>query len=171
MRPGTKYRDVGTEIQKHAQSDGFSVVRSYCGHGKTSDHFRGFTEIQFFGSVSVETFARRRFSWPKRLIGRIPDRIRSYKTFRYAEIILASLGSPFFLFALVSSSSPIVQKVSIVTGLSFSCITITNFLLPFVFLWTFDFLSEFFGAIVGFVLFLCPLLPIKCFKICHRLLA
>jgi len=27
------YRDIGTIIQKHAQSGGFSVVRSYCGHG------------------------------------------------------------------------------------------------------------------------------------------
>ncbi|XP_011408403.1 PREDICTED: methionine aminopeptidase 1-like [Amphimedon queenslandica] len=33
VRPGTKYRDVGAEIQSHAHSKGFSVVRSYCGHG------------------------------------------------------------------------------------------------------------------------------------------
>jgi len=33
VKPGTKYRDVGNVIQKHAQSQGFSVVRSYCGHG------------------------------------------------------------------------------------------------------------------------------------------
>ena len=33
MKPGVKYRDVGNVIQKHAQSEGFSVVRSYCGHG------------------------------------------------------------------------------------------------------------------------------------------
>ncbi|KAL3875991.1 hypothetical protein ACJMK2_033883 [Sinanodonta woodiana] len=33
VKPGTRYRDVGTVIQKHAQSNGFSVVRSYCGHG------------------------------------------------------------------------------------------------------------------------------------------
>uniref|UniRef100_A0A1X7UF24 Methionine aminopeptidase n=1 Tax=Amphimedon queenslandica TaxID=400682 RepID=A0A1X7UF24_AMPQE len=32
VRPGTKYRDVGAEIQSHAHSKGFSVVRSYCGH-------------------------------------------------------------------------------------------------------------------------------------------
>ena len=29
----SQYRDVGNVIQKHAQSEGFSVVRSYCGHG------------------------------------------------------------------------------------------------------------------------------------------
>ena len=29
----TKYREVGNVIQKHATSGGYSVVRSYCGHG------------------------------------------------------------------------------------------------------------------------------------------
>ncbi|CAF0953729.1 unnamed protein product [Adineta ricciae] len=33
IRPGTKYRDVGNVIQKHATANGCSVVRSYCGHG------------------------------------------------------------------------------------------------------------------------------------------
>lgn len=33
VKPGVKFRDVGNVIQKHAQTDGFSVVRSYCGHG------------------------------------------------------------------------------------------------------------------------------------------
>jgi len=33
VKPGVKFRDVGNVIQKHAQSEGFSVVRSYCGHG------------------------------------------------------------------------------------------------------------------------------------------
>ncbi|GFG38523.1 hypothetical protein Cfor_01193 [Coptotermes formosanus] len=33
VRPGEKYREIGNVIQKHAQSHGFSVVRSYCGHG------------------------------------------------------------------------------------------------------------------------------------------
>ena len=33
VKPGTKYRDVGNVIQKHAASGGYSVVRSYCGHG------------------------------------------------------------------------------------------------------------------------------------------
>lgn len=33
VKPGTKYRDVGAVIQRHAQIHGFSVVRSYCGHG------------------------------------------------------------------------------------------------------------------------------------------
>jgi methionyl aminopeptidase len=33
VKPGVKYREVGNVIQKHAQNEGFSVVRSYCGHG------------------------------------------------------------------------------------------------------------------------------------------
>jgi len=33
VRPGVRYREMGDIIQKHAQSNGFSVVRSYCGHG------------------------------------------------------------------------------------------------------------------------------------------
>ncbi|XP_014214084.1 methionine aminopeptidase 1 [Copidosoma floridanum] len=33
VKPGEKYREIGNVIQKHAQANGFSVVRSYCGHG------------------------------------------------------------------------------------------------------------------------------------------
>uniref|UniRef100_A0A023FKV8 Methionine aminopeptidase n=1 Tax=Amblyomma cajennense TaxID=34607 RepID=A0A023FKV8_AMBCJ len=33
VTPGMRYREIGNIIQKHAQSHGFSVVRSYCGHG------------------------------------------------------------------------------------------------------------------------------------------
>ncbi|RKP08717.1 peptidase M24, structural domain-containing protein [Thamnocephalis sphaerospora] len=33
VKPGTLYRDLGTVIDKHARSAGFSVVRTYCGHG------------------------------------------------------------------------------------------------------------------------------------------
>jgi len=33
VKPGVRYRDIGAVIQKHAQSHGFSVVRSFCGHG------------------------------------------------------------------------------------------------------------------------------------------
>lgn len=33
VKPGEKYREIGNIIQKHAQANGFSVVRSYCGHG------------------------------------------------------------------------------------------------------------------------------------------
>jgi len=43
VKPGVKYRDVGDVIQKHAQTGDFSVVRSYCGHGKNFSFF--FTKI------------------------------------------------------------------------------------------------------------------------------
>ncbi|EDO37168.1 predicted protein [Nematostella vectensis] len=33
VKPGVRYREVGNVIQKHAQAHGYSVVRSYCGHG------------------------------------------------------------------------------------------------------------------------------------------
>jgi methionyl aminopeptidase len=33
VKPGEKYREIGNVIQKHAQANGFSVVRRYCGHG------------------------------------------------------------------------------------------------------------------------------------------
>ncbi|CAD5112845.1 DgyrCDS2057 [Dimorphilus gyrociliatus] len=33
VRPGVRYRDMGNIIQKHAQQHGYSVVRTYCGHG------------------------------------------------------------------------------------------------------------------------------------------
>lgn len=32
-KPGVRYRDIGDVITKHASSNGFQVVRSYCGHG------------------------------------------------------------------------------------------------------------------------------------------
>ncbi|TMS38144.1 hypothetical protein L596_004933 [Steinernema carpocapsae] len=33
VKPGTKFREIGDVIQKHAHANGFSVVRTYCGHG------------------------------------------------------------------------------------------------------------------------------------------
>ncbi|RUS90082.1 hypothetical protein EGW08_002124 [Elysia chlorotica] len=33
VKPGVRYRDIGNVIQKHAQANGYSVVRTYCGHG------------------------------------------------------------------------------------------------------------------------------------------
>lgn len=33
VRPGGKLGDIGYAIQKHAEKNGFSVVREYCGHG------------------------------------------------------------------------------------------------------------------------------------------
>lgn len=33
MRPGGAYRDIGGVIEEYTKSKGFSVVRTYCGHG------------------------------------------------------------------------------------------------------------------------------------------
>ncbi|KAI8930367.1 peptidase M24, structural domain-containing protein [Entophlyctis helioformis] len=33
VRPGALYRDLGNTIERLANADGFSVVRTYCGHG------------------------------------------------------------------------------------------------------------------------------------------
>ncbi|KAF9108118.1 Methionine aminopeptidase 1 [Mortierella sp. AM989] len=33
VKPGALYRDLGNVIEKHAKSEGFSVVKTYCGHG------------------------------------------------------------------------------------------------------------------------------------------
>ncbi|MBX2867477.1 MAG: type I methionyl aminopeptidase [Acidiferrobacterales bacterium] len=33
VKPGIQLGDIGHTIQKHAESNGFSVVREYCGHG------------------------------------------------------------------------------------------------------------------------------------------
>ncbi|KAJ9086625.1 Methionine aminopeptidase 1 [Entomophthora muscae] len=36
VKPGALYRDLGAIIEKHAKTQKFSVVRSYCGHGINS---------------------------------------------------------------------------------------------------------------------------------------
>ena len=33
VRPGNRLGDIGAAIQKHAETNGFSVVREFCGHG------------------------------------------------------------------------------------------------------------------------------------------
>ncbi|KAL0093023.1 MetAP 1 [Phycomyces blakesleeanus] len=33
VKPGIKYRDFGKVIEEHAKKNGFSVVRTFCGHG------------------------------------------------------------------------------------------------------------------------------------------
>ena len=33
VKPGTRLGDIGYVIQRHAEKNGFSVVREYCGHG------------------------------------------------------------------------------------------------------------------------------------------
>lgn len=33
VKPGVRYRDFGKVIEEHAKKNGFSVVRTFCGHG------------------------------------------------------------------------------------------------------------------------------------------
>ena len=33
VKPGRLYRDIGQVISKHVSKHGYSVVRTYCGHG------------------------------------------------------------------------------------------------------------------------------------------
>ena len=33
VKPGARLGDIGHAIQSHAQANGYSVVREYCGHG------------------------------------------------------------------------------------------------------------------------------------------
>ncbi|KAJ2528532.1 Methionine aminopeptidase 1, partial [Coemansia sp. RSA 1933] len=33
VKPNVRYRDLGSAIESHARANGFSVVRTYCGHG------------------------------------------------------------------------------------------------------------------------------------------
>jgi methionyl aminopeptidase len=33
VKPGERYREIGNVIQKHVAKEGYSVVKSYCGHG------------------------------------------------------------------------------------------------------------------------------------------
>ena len=36
VKPGVRFREIGNVIQSHVSPHGFSVVRSYCGHGINS---------------------------------------------------------------------------------------------------------------------------------------
>lgn len=38
VKPGMRYADVGAIISAHAKANGFSVVKTYCGHG-ICEHF------------------------------------------------------------------------------------------------------------------------------------
>jgi methionyl aminopeptidase len=48
VRPGCFLGDVGAVIQSHAESEGFSVVRDFCGHG-IGRVFHGPPEVAHFG--------------------------------------------------------------------------------------------------------------------------
>lgn len=47
VKPGTRYRDLGGVISAHAETHGFSVVRTYCGHG-IGEHFHCAPNVPHF---------------------------------------------------------------------------------------------------------------------------
>lgn len=48
-RPGQMYRELGNVISKHAHKKGFSVVKSYCGHG-VGRLFHGPPNVPHYGN-------------------------------------------------------------------------------------------------------------------------
>lgn len=52
VRPGTRLGDIGAVIQQHAESNGYSVVREYCGHG-IGTVFHEEPQILHYGKAST----------------------------------------------------------------------------------------------------------------------
>ena len=48
VRPGARLGDIGHAIQRHAESNGFSVVREFCGHG-IGTHFHEEPQVLHYG--------------------------------------------------------------------------------------------------------------------------
>jgi len=49
VRPGKRLGDIGAAIQRHAEKNGFSVVRDYCGHG-IGRNFHEEPQVVHFGN-------------------------------------------------------------------------------------------------------------------------
>lgn len=52
VRPGTRLGDIGAIIQQHAESNYYSVVREYCGHG-IGDVFHADPQILHYGTAGT----------------------------------------------------------------------------------------------------------------------
>ena len=52
LKDGIRTGDIGSVIQKHVESEGFSVVRDFCGHG-TGKKFHQPPNIMHFGEVNT----------------------------------------------------------------------------------------------------------------------
>ncbi|MEE4730948.1 type I methionyl aminopeptidase [Pseudomonas alliivorans] len=52
VRPGTRLGDIGAVIQKHAEKNGFSVVREFCGHG-IGKVFHEEPQVMHFGEAGT----------------------------------------------------------------------------------------------------------------------
>ena len=49
VKPGAQLGDIGAAIQEHAETNNFSVVREFCGHG-IGDKFHEPPQILHYGS-------------------------------------------------------------------------------------------------------------------------
>jgi methionyl aminopeptidase len=49
VKPGAKLGDIGAIIQRHAESNHYSVVREYCGHGIGSDFHEEGLQVLHYG--------------------------------------------------------------------------------------------------------------------------
>ncbi|PIA50111.1 hypothetical protein AQUCO_01300686v1, partial [Aquilegia coerulea] len=54
VKPGVRFREVGEVINRHASMSGFSVVKSYCGHG-IGELFHCAPNIPHYGSILAAT--------------------------------------------------------------------------------------------------------------------
>ena len=52
VRPGGRIGDIGAIIQKHAEKNGYSVVREYCGHG-IGAKFHEDPQVTHYGKVGT----------------------------------------------------------------------------------------------------------------------
>jgi methionyl aminopeptidase len=52
VRPGARLGDVGAAIQKHAEQNGFSVVREFCGHG-IGENFHEEPQVLHYGKAGT----------------------------------------------------------------------------------------------------------------------
>ncbi|HEY3433330.1 MAG TPA: type I methionyl aminopeptidase [Rhodocyclaceae bacterium] len=52
VKPGGRLGDIGAAIQRHAESNGFSVVREFCGHGIGS-HFHEDPQVLHYGKADT----------------------------------------------------------------------------------------------------------------------
>ena len=48
VKPGARLGDIGAAIQRHAETNGFSVVREFCGHG-IGRHFHEEPQVMHYG--------------------------------------------------------------------------------------------------------------------------
>ncbi len=52
VRPGARLGDIGAAIQKHAEGNGFSVVREFCGHG-IGERFHEDPQVLHYGKPNT----------------------------------------------------------------------------------------------------------------------